>query len=514
MRRLVVMGLLTLAGAAGAPAVAHAGIAGEPTTVASALAFPWDVVVLPDGRTLVVERPGRIRVVEGPGTGQILLDEAGTGLDVDKFLGLVAHPAYATNRLLYLYVNYNAGGLRNRIVRLYDDGARLVVQRTIFDGIGSDGNHDGGRMAFGPDGHLYATTGDVHQPDRPQNLQSLNGKILRLLAPGTDADGGVPADNPFVSEGGNARFVWSYGHRHPQGLAFDAVGRLYESEHGPSGETYGSAYPGGNGRCCRDEVNLIERGANYGWPLISGDESRPGLRAPLATSGAGSTWAPGGLAVGPDGHLYMPGLFGQHLREFTLSCDGLSVLAQTEHYRDRFGRLRAATASGNALYFTQDGGSASLLRVPLDPANACPVSAPPPSAVAGLPPASPPPPAAAPAATSRAALRRLLDRAARSLQARGLRRLLRAGGHRVRAGGFPPGRLILRLARRRGRPRTLAVGAADVRAGGAVSVRLRVTRTARRALRARTRVRLRLTLVHVAAGDARTTARRAVVLRR
>ena len=495
----------------GAPA-ASAGPAGEPAEVASGLETPWEVLLPGDGRTLVVEKPGRIRVVEGPGTGQVLLSG---GPEVNKFLGLVLHPGYASNRLLYLYVNYRApdGILRNRIVRLLDEGARLTVQRTIFDGIDSDGNHDGGRMAFGPDGHLYVTTGDVHKPERPQDRQSLNGKILRFLAPGTDADGGVPADNPFAGEGGNARFVWSYGHRHPQGLAFDAAGRLYDSEHGPSGETHGAQYPGGNGRCCRDEINLIEKGGNYGWPLISGTESDParGLRAPLATSGASSTWAPGGLAIGPDGHLYMPALAGTHLREFALSDDGRAVTAETEHYKNRFGRLRTATVGCGGLYFTQDG-TAKLLRTPLAPAPACPSPAPPaPVSTSPVTTTAPTPPATT---STRTALGRLLARGARDLHSRGLRGLLRTGRFRARAGGFQPGRLVLRLERRRGRTRTLASGGAPVRNRSALAVRPRLKRLGRTALRDRSRAKLVLRAVHVARDGRRTTARARLTVRR
>lgn len=502
--RLALPLLLTAAlGFAAAPA--SAGIVGAPVPVASGLSTPWDVVLLSDGRVVVTERPGRIKVIEGAGAGSVLLDGI-PGLTVNKFLGLVPHPGYARNKLLYLYVNDRRadGALRNRIVRLVDEGARLTSQGTVFDAIDSDGNHDGGRMAFGPDGKLYVTTGDVHQPDRPQNRQSLNGKILRLEAPGGAGDGAAPADNPFAAEGGNARFVWSYGHRHPQGLAFDAAGRLYESEHGPSGEQYGESYAGGNDRLSRDEVNLIERGANYGWPIISGDESRPGMRAPIATSGSGPVWAPGGLAVGPENRLYVSMLAGQHLRELTV--DGATVTAQVVRYQGTYGRLRAAAATCRGLYFTQDGGSVQVLRVALDPAPPCPtldarpgqpptggstqapvaaptstvtpVAGPTPNAPSVAAPTSALAPGAA-AATVRAALSRLLSRA--SSDARG-RRAVRI---RARVGGLPAGRLVLRLATSGGR--TIATGRATTRPGRTTTITVRLSARVRRTLRVRTR---------------------------
>jgi glucose/arabinose dehydrogenase len=147
----------------------------------------------------------------------------------------------------------------------------------LLEGILGGANHDGGRLAFGPDGTLYATTGDAWDRARAQELDSLNGKILRL-----NADGTIPADNPFSGSP-----VYSYGHRNPQGLAWQpGTGVLYSTEHGPSGEM---------GACCHDEVNRIVAGGNYGWPLIVGAESGADLIDPLAQSGQG-TWAPGGAA--------------------------------------------------------------------------------------------------------------------------------------------------------------------------------------------------------------------------
>ena len=198
----------------------------------------------------------------------------------------------------------------------------------IFDGIPTDLNHTGGRIRFGPDGDLYVTTGDAHIASAPQDLQNLAGKILRLNAPGDATDGTAPPDNPFASMGGNARFVWSYGHRNGLGIAWDDTGRMWESENGPSMGTYTPA----EADCCRDEINRIVKGGNYGWPVITGSETQAGMQTPAASSGDTTTWAPGGLAFAPDGDLYMPALFGRHLRQFALDCSGLG--AQTAFFGD------------------------------------------------------------------------------------------------------------------------------------------------------------------------------------
>jgi glucose/arabinose dehydrogenase len=161
-------------------------------------------------------------------------------------------------------------------------GEQFAFDAEIFDGIpsGDPANHDGGRIAFGPDGKLYVTTGDQHQPSRPQDLGSLNGKILRLNAPGDGTDGTPPGDNPFVGDARpNARVVWSYGHRHPQGLAWDEQGRLWETEHGPSGESHAPV----GAKSGRDELNLVVKGGNYGWPLVAGDQTRACTIPPRCT---------------------------------------------------------------------------------------------------------------------------------------------------------------------------------------------------------------------------------------
>jgi glucose/arabinose dehydrogenase len=231
---------------------APAAPVGEPRVIASELAVPWDVLPLPDGRTLIPERSlTHIRVIEPD--GRLRTTPAWTATGAIKVLGIDAHPGYASNRWIYAYVTYpNPRG--SQVLRLFDDGTNLSLDRVIFAGpIPTDRSHDGGRIRFGPDGKLYVTTGDIHNPALPRDLSSLNGKILRL-----NDDGSMPPDNPFRNRSDSGRFVYSYGHRHPQGIAWDATGRMWQSEHGPSGESYA---PEG-ARTGADEINLIVPGGD------------------------------------------------------------------------------------------------------------------------------------------------------------------------------------------------------------------------------------------------------------
>ncbi len=523
-----------------APAAAPAAPAGTPVTVAGGPNTPWEVLPLPDGRTLVTERVGRIRTIDASGALRSEVAYSDPAAGDKKFLGLEPHPAYVTNRLLYLYVTYK--GVGSRVVRLRDDAGVLRLDRVIFDGpIRTDFNHDGGRMRFGPDGKLYVTTGDVHDPDLPQDPGSLNGKILRL-----NDDGSAPADNPFVARGGDAVYVWSTGHRHPQGLSFDAQGRLWETEHGPSNETYDPVkYPGGNSRFSRDELNLIVKGGNYGWPVISGSDTREGMIAPVRFSGTTeeSTWAPGGLTFADDGSLYAPMLRGTHLRRFAFAANGDGPDAGTELYRGTYGRLRTAAYDPcrGALWFTTDGASADVKRVAIDregrPGRACGALTPVLPRAGGTPPSDPPPPSPGPGATTPGpdtpgpgttpppgtpgpgtgdpapvapglagtpaptAAQRLLGRAEERLRRDGLRGLLRRGGLSARAGGFGPGTLSLRVRRTAGRRLvTVAVGTTRVRGRAPVTARARLTGPGRRALRRARRIRLVVTVAFRPAG--------------
>jgi glucose/arabinose dehydrogenase len=283
--------------------------------VAVNLTIPWDIDWLPDGSLLVTERPGQLLKVTPRHSVVSVQGVAHVG--EGGLLGLAVHPDFPQNQFIYLYLTAaTPEGLTNRVdrYRLIDD--RLTDPRTILSNIPGARFHDGGRIVFGPDKLLYITTGDAGHEDEAQNTQSLAGKILRI----TD-EGSVPADNPF----GNA--VYTYGHRNPQGLAWDNQGRLWSSEHGRSGLQSGF-----------DEINLIERGKNYGWPIIQGDETRAGMESPRLHSGASSTWAPGGL-VAHDTVLIFTGLRGESIYTAQVQ-QGNNLAHLRSHFTQEFGRLR------------------------------------------------------------------------------------------------------------------------------------------------------------------------------
>ncbi len=238
-------------------------------------------------------------------------------------MGLTLSPKFASDNLIYLYFTSNDNGQKNRVASFQLNGNQLSNEKIIIDNIPSRIYHDGGRLAFGPDGMLYITTGDATSPNLAQDLNSLAGKTLRLMP-----DGQIPADNPF----GTA--VWSYGHRNSEGIAWDNLGRMWETEHGPT-----QGEPAERGLCCRDEINLIEKGKNYGWPTIQGDETKAGMVAPMLTSGASTTWAPAGIAFA-DKSLYFAGLKGSSLYQIRFNADG-SYKDLTAHFTGQFGRLRA-----------------------------------------------------------------------------------------------------------------------------------------------------------------------------
>jgi glucose/arabinose dehydrogenase len=197
----------------------------------------------------------------------------------------------------------------------------------LLDDIPAAGVHDGCRLKFGPDDKLYVTTGDAGEPGLSQRVNSPAGKILRL-----NGDGTVPADNPFP-----ASPVWTLGHRNPQGLAWDRSGRLFAAEHGPSGLPFG-----------HDELNLIRRGKNYGWPEVYGHGGDVQFEDPVLESGR-QTWAPSGIAILGD-HLYMAHLRGQRLLRVRVGS-GDQVAEATALLEGTYGRLRdVVTGPDGALY--------------------------------------------------------------------------------------------------------------------------------------------------------------------
>ena len=305
---------------------ADAGV--EVETVATGLEAPWELAFAPDGRIFVTERAGRVRVLTPDGVleEEPLAQIEGVAAEGEGgLLGLALDPDFERNGHVYLYHTYrDESGLRNRLVRYTESGGRLADETVLLDGIPGEIIHDGGRIAFGPDGKLYVTTGDAARPELAQDPGSLAGKILRL-----NGDGSVPADNPFPGSP-----VYSYGHRNPQGLAWNPrTGHLYATEHGASGN---------------DELNLIEAGANYGWPEVEGSEHGE-FTAPVAVYG--SSIAPSGAAWYESGVLFAT-LVGNHLHRVRIDPDDpRRVAGDEELFDDRFGRLRDVQAGPDgALY--------------------------------------------------------------------------------------------------------------------------------------------------------------------
>ena len=288
--------------------------------VASNLSVPWEIVFLPDSSILVTERSGTLlHVLEDsreqiPIQGVVQREEGG-------LLGLALHPNYSENNWVYLYLTTQSGtALINRVERYtFDENSHSLSERTVLlDQIPGAIYHDGGRIAFGPDGYLYITTGDAQSPQHAQNTESLAGKIIRI----TDT-GEIPQDNPFTSP------VYSYGHRNPQGIAWDYENNLWSTEHGVSVPVSGF-----------DEVNLIEAGANYGWPNIQGSETGPNQRIPIIQSGSSETWAPAALVI-HENTLYFTGLKGESIYSAQLSNTTNKLENLRKHFTQEFGRLRA-----------------------------------------------------------------------------------------------------------------------------------------------------------------------------
>ena len=283
--------------------------------VVSGLTIPWSLAFLPNGDMLVTEKEGRLRIVRGgtldskPIEGVPAVWTTGQG----GLFEVALHPQYASNQVLYLsYAKPGERGAATALARGRFDGKTLSGLKEIFvaDNWGTGRPHFGGKIAFGPDGMLYLSTGERGERDKAQDTTLHHGVILRLRD-----DGSVPPDNPFAGKEGFRPEVYSYGHRNTQGLAFDSAGQLWNNEHGPQGG---------------DELNKILPGRNYGWPLVTLGREYSGELIPrrpgnLALEDSVIHWAPSigisGLAIytgdrfpGWKDNFFVGGLSGEHIQ--------------------------------------------------------------------------------------------------------------------------------------------------------------------------------------------------------
>ncbi len=289
-------------------------------TLVDLLEVPWGVDFLPDGNAVVTERDSaRVLDVSPDGTLTLLggltdaVPEGEAGL-----LGVAVSPQFDSDRMLFFYLTSASD---NRVVAARLDGTVLGEPTVVLDDIPRGFIHDGGRIAFGPDGFLYVTTGETGDPELAQDPSSLAGKILRITTDGAPAPGNPDPASP----------VWSLGHRNVQGLAWDDEGRLWASEFGDSEW---------------DELNLIQKGGNYGWPLVEGAGGGPGFIDPQLVWPVDQA-SPSGLAYA-DGHLWMAALRGQRL--WRIKVSGAGVASQpTAYFTEDYGRLRTVAASPDGL---------------------------------------------------------------------------------------------------------------------------------------------------------------------
>jgi aldose sugar dehydrogenase len=290
----------------------------QTTIIAQNLEVPWALAFLPDNAILVTERKGTVKKVDAAGNVRTIatlsqVKQVGEG----GLLGITLHPRFVNNDFVYLYYTYGTTGNNtlNRVVQMTLINDTLQDETILVDAIPGSSNHNGGRIKFGPDAALYVTTGDAQEPSLAQDKKSLAGKIIRV-------------DPNDISA------IFSFGHRNPQGIAWDEKGNMWEVEHGNT---------------ATDEINKITKGENYGWPTLRGDQMGDGMIPPVLQSGD-ETWAPSGLAYF-NKSLFFGGLKGEAL--FEAKLDGTTVKQLIKHFDGELGRIRdVVLGPDNMLYIT------------------------------------------------------------------------------------------------------------------------------------------------------------------
>ncbi|MFZ1783957.1 MAG: PQQ-dependent sugar dehydrogenase [Ferruginibacter sp.] len=325
--------------------------------VKTGLNFPWEILWGKDDHIWMTERSGKISKID-PKTGTVafsatIAEVVSTG--EGGLLGMVQHPAFLTNGLFYVVYNYNAGaGYREKMAQMKFENGAIQPVLTLIENIPASSIHNGSRLWISSDASpvIFMTTGDAANQPNAQNTASVSGKVLRF-----NLDGTIPADSPIPGSP-----IWSLGHRNPQGLVV-VNGKMYASEHGPAIE---------------DEVNIIEKNRNYGWPSVMGPCDLPAeitfctannVKEPLWSSGS-STIAVSGLdyynhARIPawQNSLLMCTLKDASLRVLTLSSDGFSIINQQTRFKNRFGRIRdiCISPAGRVYLCTSNGANTDVL---------------------------------------------------------------------------------------------------------------------------------------------------------
>ena len=315
---------------------------GAVTTLASGVDVPWGIAFLPDGSALFSEREffTVYRLTESGQRTNVgnVPNVVGTGGE-GGLLGLEVGPNFASDGFVYIYHTANEG---NRVARMRLVNNQLVEYTVLLQGLAKNRFHNGGRLRVGPDGKLYITSGDAQNGNNAQDRNSLNGKILRI-----NLDGSIPSDNPF----GNA--VWSMGHRNPQGLDFDAQGRLWSAEFGNTS---------------LDEVNLITKGGNYGWPSCEGNQGTCGGFIAPKKIWSTSQASPSGLTI-INNYVFVATTVGQRLYRMRIDANA-NLVEESSYFQGTYGRLRTVETDRNGdIWLTttadKDGavGNDSVLRI-------------------------------------------------------------------------------------------------------------------------------------------------------
>ena len=311
--------------------------------VATNLFVPWSIVFLSDSHILFTERNGSIREIKDDNLNSnplYIFKEVSTQSE-EGLMGMVLDPEFDSNGKIYVCLAYSKEkSLFDKVVQMkYEEGV-LTEEKVLIDKIPAAQFHAGCRIKFGPDKMLYITTGDATDKGIAQDKASLGGKILRI-----NSDGSIPADNPI-----NNSPIYSLGHRNPQGIDWDPIsGNLFSTEHGPS------VFDGPAGG---DEINLIQKGENYGWPIVSHENSKDGLVSPLvvftpAIAPASGMFYKGDMFPQFRNHFLVGLLKGEGILDVTLDSNRKQIASYEKIPEITFGRIREVAQSPNgAIYFT------------------------------------------------------------------------------------------------------------------------------------------------------------------